>query len=82
MLLKILELANIRQVFCAGLDGYSDKDDNYISPGMEYEFIKHKAMHLNSHIKNVISEMRENMDISFITFSKYDIDYSIDSASF
>lgn len=82
MLLKIMDLARVRQVFCAGLDGYSDKDDNYISPGMEYAFIKHKAMHLNSHIKNVISEMRKKIDISFITFSKYDVDNSIDSASF
>ena len=71
MLLKILEKTGIKMVACAGLDGYSDKEDNYFNPKMEYSFIKSSARHLNKHIREVLAELEPKMRIDFITYSHY-----------
>ena len=72
MLLKVLKSAGIRDVYCAGLDGYSDREDNYFNPKMEYSFVKTEAIRMNRHIKGVIEDMRKDMNISFITYSHYE----------
>ncbi|MBE5857816.1 MAG: 3-hydroxy-3-methylglutaryl-CoA lyase [Lachnospiraceae bacterium] len=71
MLLKIFEKAGVKKISCAGLDGYSDKEDNYFNPRMEYSFIKGEARHLNRHIREVLAEMEPKMEIEFITYSHY-----------
>lgn len=71
MLLKILENSGVKNVACAGLDGYSDKEDNYFNPKMEYSFIKSEARHLNRHIREVLAELEPVMNIQFITYSHY-----------
>ena len=71
MLLKVLYRAGVREVFCAGFDGYSDRDDNYYNPSMEYSFVKAKARHLNSHMRKVIFEAFADMKVEFITYSHY-----------
>ena len=40
MLIKYLHRIGIKEVWCAGFDGYSDKESNYNDPAMEYEFAK------------------------------------------
>lgn len=81
MLLKILDGCGVSEVYCAGLDGYSDKEDNYFNPKMEYAFVKREARHLNHHIRSVINETYKHMKIEFITYSHYmDVEDSYDAA--
>lgn len=71
MMLRILHKCNVKNVYCAGFDGYSDKEDNYFNPKMEYAFVKENARHLNHHIREVINEGYTDMNIEFITYSHY-----------
>lgn len=71
MLLRILQRAGIKEVFCAGLDGYSDREDNYYQKEMEYSFVKSNAARLNFHIKEVLAREYGDMNITFITYSHY-----------
>lgn len=82
MLVKLLINVGVSEISCAGLDGYSDKEDNYFDPGMEYSFAKREASNLNYHIKNKIAEFREHMKIDFITYSAYDQVEDINGAAF
>lgn len=81
MLVKFLKKIGVKEVNCVGFDGYSDKEDNYCNPSMEYYFVKQEASHLNYHMKKRISEFRENMTINFITYSAYDVVEDINGAS-
>ena len=81
MLIKYLHRIGIREVWCAGFDGYSDKESNYNDPAMEYDFVKREAVSLNKHMKASIAEYRKSMDIHFITFSAYDMEEDIHGAA-
>ena len=81
MLLKFLDSIGIREVYCAGFDGYSDRENNYNKPEMEYDFVKREAFSLNSHMKNAITEYRRRMSITFITYSAYDAEEDIHGAA-
>lgn len=81
MLIKYLNSIGIKEVYCAGFDGYSDKESNYSNPEMEYAFVKKEATHLNSHMKASIAEYREKMSINFITYSAYDVEEDISGAA-
>ena len=81
MLLKFINRVGIKEVYCAGFDGYSDKDNNYNNPEMEYDFIKQEAKNLNAHTKASISEYRKIMNIHFLTYSAYDTEEDINKAS-
>lgn len=71
MLLKILHRIGIKKVVCAGFDGYSDKDDNYLNPQMEYSFIKDYARHLNEHMRDLIRSGNLGIEVEFLTYSHY-----------
>lgn len=71
MLLKILKSCGVRKVWCAGFDGYSPNEDNYFKPAMEYAFVKDEAAGLNSHIKETLEDMCDELEIEFITYSHY-----------
>lgn len=71
MLLKILYRAGLRKASCAGLDGYSDTEDNYFKTSMEYNFIKTVARRLNYHIKTVLATDYADMKLNFVTYSHY-----------
>ena len=81
MLIKFLNGIGIKEVYCAGFDGYSDKESNYNNPEMEYSFIKREAFSLNSHMKASIAEYRKSMDIIFVTYSAYDAEEDINGAA-
>jgi 4-hydroxy 2-oxovalerate aldolase len=81
MLIKYLNSIGIKEVYCAGFDGYSDKESNYSNPEMEYAFVKKEATHLNSHMKASIAEYRKKMSINFITYSAYDVEEDINGAA-
>lgn len=81
MLLKFFKSIHVAEVYCAGFDGYSDKEDNYCNPAMEYFFVKEEAAHLNLHMKEAIAGFRESMKIQFITYSAYDEEEDIHGAA-
>jgi 4-hydroxy 2-oxovalerate aldolase len=82
MLIKLLDIIGTHKITCAGFDGYSEKEDNYFDPTMEYYFVKNEAKHLNSHMKDAIYEFRRTMDIQFLTYSAYDVMEDVNSATF
>lgn len=81
MLVKFLNKIGVKEINCVGFDGYSDKEDNYVNPSMEYDFIKKESVHLNEHMKERIAFFRESMNINFITYSAYDVVEDINSAA-
>lgn len=82
MLLKILKKANVHRLAFAGLDGYSDKEDNYFQSDMEYGFIKSMANNLNKKIRNTLSSEYNDMEIEFVTYSHYMHQDDINNAAF
>lgn len=81
MLINFLQSLGIKEIFCAGFDGYSNKECNYHNPTMEYSFIKQEASHLNHYMRKRIGKLRENISIKFITYSAYDQEDDINRAS-
>lgn len=82
MLLRLLKEIGIKRVVCAGFDGYSEKEDNYFNPTMEYGFVKKEAHQLNKHMRNSILELRKEMQIEFLTYSTYDEEEDVHDAAF
>lgn len=82
MMLKILYRSGVRNIALAGLDGYSDKEDNYFEPTMEYGFVKSVARHLNRHIHSVLTEDYKDVEFDFVTYSHYMEDEDPESAGF
>ena len=82
MLIKILYASGIRVISCAGLDGYSCKEENYLNPQMEYAFVKSSANYLNAYMKKVLYEEYDDMKFEFITFSYYTENEDCYGASF
>lgn len=81
MLVKFLSMIGFKDIYCAGFDGYSEIENNYYKPEMEYEFVKREAVSLNSHMKQSIAEYRKSMNITFITYSAYDVEEDIHGAA-
>ena len=71
MLLKALIRMDIKKVYCAGFDGYSEEGDNYFNPSMEYWFSRRKAQEFNEYVVKVLSELQEVLDVKFITSTYY-----------
>lgn len=71
MLLNVLKRAGITKIACAGLDGYSDTEDNYFKQSMEYNFVKTVARRLNYHIREMLATEYKDISIDFITYSHY-----------
>lgn len=73
MLLRVLKQCGLKGLYLAGFDGYSDHEDNYVNPRMEYEFVKNKASHLNNHIRSVLENDYSDMALHFVTYSRYTV---------
>lgn len=82
MLLKLLKKSDVKEVACAGFDGYSENEDNYFNPSMEYVFIKSEATYINRHMKNMLNMLSKDMKVEFITYSHYEDVEDIHSAAF
>ena len=81
MLLQVMRKAGVSKLACAGFDGYSEKEDNYFNPKMEYSFVKDEADHLNHHMRDALNNQYADMDIEFITYSHYtEVEDSHDAA--
>ena len=71
MLLKVVRKCGLKELHLAGFDGYSDHEDNYFNPHMEYAFVKNEARHLNRHIRFVLEHEYSDMELHFVTYSRY-----------
>lgn len=71
MLLRVLRKCGLNELYLAGFDGYSDHEDNYFNPHMEYAFVKNEAGHLNRHIRSVLENEYSDMTLNFVTYSRY-----------
>lgn len=73
MLLHLLIQLNIKQVKCAGIDGYSGSmEDNYANPEMSLGANIRTKMQKNKLLTCEIKRLKENINISFITPSIYE----------
>ena len=82
MILRLLSQAGIREIHCAGFDGYSPEESNYAQPSMEYDFVKGDATVLNRQIQSLLNTEFKDLNIDFITYSEYTNIDDINSGSF
>ena len=74
MLLKLLKNIGVKEVFCAGFDGYAlDNRPNYFNPDMEYEFTYNEASELNDYVIGQLKDLSDGFKINFVTDSHYDV---------
>lgn len=72
MLLKVMKKIGVSAVALGGFDGYmGDKKQNYINAYMEYSFNKEQAEKTNQYVVNVLSDLKKDIDVSFVTDSLY-----------
>lgn len=73
MLLKLLSVIGVNKVYIAGMDGYSpDRKQGYYDSRLEYDF-SGVAMKRNELIAKEIREIKQRMDVEFLTPTQYDI---------
>ncbi|MBO6147975.1 MAG: aldolase catalytic domain-containing protein [Lachnospiraceae bacterium] len=73
MLLKLLNKLKVKKAVLAGFDGYvPEMGKNYLKREMEYEFARDYALRLNDYTGGVIRGLRRDMEIVFLTESKYE----------
>lgn len=71
MLLNLLSRIGVEKVFLAGLDGYDINSDNYYQDRLVLPQEIERVHALNKSIKAKINDIRETLNIEFITPSKY-----------
>lgn len=71
MFLKFLSSIDVKSVYIAGMDGYSNKQ-NYFDTTLDYEFTH--IENRNQLIQKNISELSKKLDIIFVTSSIYEVD--------
>ena len=72
MLLRVLCKVGVPEVYLAGFDGYSiDKESNYFSSKMEYEFSKQKGEEINSDVNRFLAEIKDRLAVHFLTHTEY-----------
>lgn len=74
MALKVMIKSGVKSAALAGFDGYSlSKESDYFSSKMEYEFSKRMGQEINSYVDKMLAEMKQKLDIKFITPTQYKI---------
>jgi 4-hydroxy 2-oxovalerate aldolase len=72
MLLKAMVKLGVSGVALAGFDGYScNREANYYSSEMEYQFAKQKSEEINADVNKNLQELEKKMNIRFITNTLY-----------
>lgn len=72
MLLNALQRFDVKNVVAAGFDGYIfSEQGNYIRPYMEYDFDSKKFERLNKYVIEKIEQLKEKMEVYFLTKSLY-----------
>ncbi len=72
MALKAMSMSHVKDVALVGFDGYSlDKESDYFSSKMEYEFSKRMGQEINAYVDKVLVSMKSELNIQFITPTLY-----------
>ena len=72
MLLRVLCKIGVPKVYLAGFDGYSiNKESNYFSSKMEYEFSKQKGEEINADVDRFLAEIKDKLAVHFLTHTEY-----------
>ncbi len=71
MLLKTLMKVKVKNVACAGFDGYSPIEDNYYNSSMEYRIEKEKSNSMNQYVVDCLKKMEDKISVKFITDTFY-----------
>ena len=72
MLIKLLIDLGVKNVYLAGMDGYSaDSIKNYANPEMTYYMQRSVAESINHGMNEVLKEYRKKIRIKFLTTPKY-----------
>lgn len=72
MLLKVMIRLGVKKVALGGFDGYvGEKHQDHVNANMEYQFSKSQAERLNRYTRQVLDDMRLQIEMDFITDSLY-----------
>ena len=71
MLMKAMRKIGVGKLYLAGFDGYSRRTDNYFDTRREYSFVKAQASYLNRYVQDVLFSRQDEMDVEFVTQSRY-----------
>lgn len=71
MLIRLLLNLGVTDIALAGFDGYTADSLNYFDKNMEYSFVKEKADYLNKSGKQFLSEVSDQVNVTFVTNSYY-----------
>ena len=72
MLLKVMIKIGVHDVALGGFDGYvGEKHKDHVNENMEYSFSKEQARRLNDYVSNILHDMKQQINMEFITKSLY-----------
>lgn len=71
MLIRILIRCACKEAALAGFDGYTPDNVNYLDTDKAYSFLNEKAESLNAYAKGFFEEVKDKIEVSFITPSEY-----------
>lgn len=71
MLLHVLVKTKVKEVSCAGFDGYSFRGDNYFNSDMDYRIAREKSQSINQYVIDILKELKGTLDVTFLTDSYY-----------
>lgn len=73
MCIRFLIDIGIKNIYLAGIDGYSlGNDVNYVNSGLEYNYSNRAKKERNKLISQAIEQLRNNINIIFLTNSIYE----------
>lgn len=73
MVLKVMIRAGVKRVALGGFDGYHGSGNrNYVNARMEYLFDDEKARNVNLYVKQSLKELKNQIEITFLTSSLYE----------
>lgn len=73
MILNILKKSGVSEILLAGFDGFSiERDNNYYTDELTYIIDKNRIKELNNVLKKYIKKYKEELNIKFLTSSKYE----------
>ncbi len=71
MLIRALIRCGCREASLAGFDGYTPDNVNYFDTDKAYSFLNEKAGSLNAYAKKFFEEVKDTIEVNFITPSEY-----------
>lgn len=72
MLINLLETMEVQSITIAGFDGFSaNSEDNYFAKGMSMGSNMSSKMYKNRIIREMVTKMKERMELTFLTPSLY-----------